>query len=86
MRLAERALRGSAYVVASSYLLDVVGFAGSVVMARLLDPVHYGILALAAFFLDLLARLRLFGFIDQFEAHTVHPAATHRIHPHQQMG
>lgn len=48
--LAQRAVRGSAWVVASSYWSIGFGFAANILLARLLMPEVYGEYALAVFF------------------------------------
>ncbi len=52
--LAHRAVRGAAYVLAGSYTNMGMGIVYGIIMARLLDPEHFGIFALAMFFVSLL--------------------------------
>ena len=54
MTLAQRAVRGTAFVLASSYTNMAIGMASGIIMARLLDPGHFGIFAGAMFFFTLL--------------------------------
>ncbi len=54
MMLAQRAVRGTAFVLASSYTNMALGMVYGIIMARLLDPDHFGIVALATFFFTLL--------------------------------
>ena len=53
MTLARRAARGAAYILVSSYANMALGLAYGMVMARLLDPEHFGVYGLAAFFFNL---------------------------------
>lgn len=53
MNLAQRAVRGTAWVLASSYTNMALGMGYGIIMARLLDPDHFGIFALAMFFFGL---------------------------------
>lgn len=47
--LATRVVRGSLFVAAASYATIVVGFTGSIVMARILSPQDFGTLTIAVF-------------------------------------
>jgi len=51
--LSRRAIQGTAFILVSSYLNMIVGLAYGVVLARLLDPVHFGVFGLARFFFSL---------------------------------
>jgi len=51
--LAHRAVRGAIFILAGSYLNMAMGIVYGIVMARLLDPEHFGIFALAFFFFSL---------------------------------
>jgi PST family polysaccharide transporter len=53
MTLAQRAVRGTAVILASSYTNMALGVVYGIVMARLLAPAHFGIFALAMFFFSL---------------------------------
>ena len=53
MSLAQRALRGTAYVLVSSYANMAAGLLYGMVMARLLEPEHFGIVALGLFFFSM---------------------------------
>ena len=53
MTLAHRAVRGAAFVLASSYANMAMGIVYGIIIARLLDPAHFGIFALALFFFTL---------------------------------
>lgn len=54
MTLASRAVRGTAFVLASSYANMAIGMVYGIIMARLLAPDHFGVFALALFFFSLL--------------------------------
>lgn len=54
MSLGQRAVRGTAIVLASSYTNMAVGFVTTVLLTRLLAPDDFGLLALATFFFSLL--------------------------------
>lgn len=54
MTIAQRAVRGTVYVLFSSYTNMGVGLFYSIVMARLLSPRHFGIIALGLFFYSLI--------------------------------
>lgn len=53
MTLAHRAVRGALFILAGSYLNMAMGIVYGIIMARLLDPEHFGIFALALFFFSL---------------------------------
>ncbi len=53
MSVARQAVRGAAFVLASSYTNMGLGIVYGIVMARLLDPQHFGVFALAMFFYGL---------------------------------
>jgi len=53
MTLAQRAVRGTVFILASSYTNMALGMVYGIVMARLLDPDHFGIFAGAMFFFTL---------------------------------
>jgi O-antigen/teichoic acid export membrane protein len=59
--LAGRLVRGSAYSVAASLITLTLGFVRSVILARLLLPQHFGVVALAMVFLNLAGQIRAFG-------------------------
>lgn len=48
--IAQRAVRGTAIILASSYANMAIGIVYGIIMARLLDPDHFGLIALATFF------------------------------------
>lgn len=52
--IAQRAVRGALYVLAGSYTNMGMGIVYGIIMARLLEPEHFGIFALALFFVSLL--------------------------------
>ncbi len=52
--IAQRAVRGTAYILASSYANMAMGIVYGIIMARLLDPDDFGVFALAMFFLTLI--------------------------------
>ncbi len=56
--LAARAVQGSLQSVAASLLTLAFGFTRAVLLARLLLPEHFGVVALALFYIGLAARLR----------------------------
>lgn len=60
--IARVTVHGSLYSVASSGVTLVLGFVRAVLLARLLLPEHFGVAALALFFLNLAGQLRSFGF------------------------
>lgn len=51
--IAQRAVRGAVFILAGSYLNMAFGIVYGIVMARVLDPEHFGIFALALFFFSL---------------------------------
>ncbi|MBM3129715.1 MAG: hypothetical protein FJ009_13950 [Chloroflexi bacterium] len=53
MTIAYRALRGTAFVLVSSYTNMALGIVYGILIARILDPEHFGIFALALFFFTL---------------------------------
>ncbi len=53
MSLARRAVRGTLLILVSSYANMGAGLIYGVIMARLLDPIHFGIVALGAFLFSL---------------------------------
>lgn len=68
MSVGRRALQSTFFVAATSYLSEAVNFVVSIILARLLLPEHFGIVALALFFNELFGRVREFGF-DQALIH-----------------
>lgn len=80
MTLAQRAVRGTVFVLASSYANMALGIIYGIVMARLLEPDHFGVFALALFFCTLIdARGKLgldYAFIHR-QATTAELCATH---------
>lgn len=68
MTLGKRALQGTVFVAVSTYLCMGITFVSSIVLARILLPEHFGVVALATFFLELFGRVREFGF-DQALIH-----------------
>lgn len=57
---------GSTYTIGASVVTLVIGFARSVILARLLFPEDFGLFALAFFFVGLVERVQLFGFTAAF--------------------
>ena len=57
-----RSVRGTIFTFGSSSLTMIIGFARSILLARLLCPGDFGVVALALFFLSLVDRLRDFNF------------------------
>ncbi len=57
-----QAVRGSLYSVGASGITVTLGFVRAVLLARLLLPDYFGVVALATFFVMLSARLRSLGF------------------------
>jgi len=51
--IAQRAVRGAAFVLVSSYANMAMGIVYGIIIARLLDPDHFGVFALALFFFTL---------------------------------
>src|SRR5574341_1944067 len=80
--IAYRAVRGALYVLAGSYTNMAMGIVYGIVMARLLDPQHFGVFALAMFFyglLDVRGKLGLdYAFIHRQPA-TAELVATHWV-------
>lgn len=80
MNVATRAVRSTLYVALNTYVSVAVTFVSSIILARLLEPSHFGIVALANFFLGLLGRVRELGLnqalvhrqINLKEAYSVH--------------
>src|SRR3989344_8333023 len=61
MGVGRRALRSTFFVTINSYASFGIGTISSIIMARILLPEHFGILALATFFLSLFGRVKEFG-------------------------
>ncbi len=59
--VATRAVRSTLYVALNTYVSVAVTFVSSIILARLLEPSHFGIIALANFFLGLFGRVRELG-------------------------
>ena len=59
--IASRTIRGAALNMGSSAVTLVLGFARSVLLARLLSPEYFGVTALAMFFLSLTTQVQRFG-------------------------
>jgi O-antigen/teichoic acid export membrane protein len=78
--IAQRAVRGTLYVLAGSYTNMGMGLVYGVIMARLLEPEHFGIFALAMFFvtfLDVRSKLGLdYAFVHR-QATTSELLGTH---------
>jgi lipopolysaccharide exporter len=53
MTIAHRAVRGTAFVLVSSYANMAIGVVYGILIARLLEPEHFGVFALAMFFFTL---------------------------------
>lgn len=66
--LASKTVKGSAYTVGASAVTMVLGFSRSVLMARLLAPEDFGVVAFALAFLNFTIPLRDFG-LDQALIH-----------------
>jgi len=62
--LAAKTVKGSAYSIAASAVTLVLGLGRSILMARLLAPEDFGVVALALTFLSFTAPLRHFGLDD----------------------
>ncbi len=61
-QVASKAVRGSLYTLLASGVTVTLGFLRTVLLARFLLPEHFGVVALAMFFVILIARLRSLGF------------------------
>lgn len=61
MNLAKKAIRGVLFVGGSNYLLYITNFIGGIILARLLEPELFGIIALSQFFLSLSGRIKELG-------------------------
>jgi len=59
--IATRAVQGSFYSIAASAVTLSLGFLRAVLLARLLLPEHFGVVALALFYVGLAAQLRALG-------------------------
>lgn len=59
--IAVQAIRGSFFSVGASAVTLTLGFLRSVLLARLLIPQHFGVVALALFFVSLAAQMRALG-------------------------
>ena len=59
--IATRAVRGSFYSIGASVVTLSLGFVRAVLLARLLLPEHFGVVALAFFFVNLVGHLRTLG-------------------------
>ena len=71
---------GSSYTIIASGITLVIGFARSIILARLLFPEDFGLFALAFFFVRLLERVQMFGFTAAFihkHRHSQAEAAAH---------
>lgn len=66
--LAGKVVRGSAYSVSASVVTLILGFARAILLARLLAPSHFGVVALAMFYIGLISQLRALG-LDQAVIH-----------------
>lgn len=64
--IAARTVSGSAYSVAASAVTLTLGFVRMTVMLRLLQPEHFGVAALALFYLNLAEQLRTLGLSNAF--------------------
>lgn len=71
--IARHAVRGTLYSTAASVLTVTLGFVRAVLLARLLMPDVFGVVALATFFVMLATRLRSLG----FDRALIHKQATH---------
>lgn len=61
MSTAKKALTGTLFVAANSYLSLFIFFISGIFLARLLNPVDFGIYRLSLFFVDLFGRFKEFG-------------------------
>jgi len=80
--VALKSITGSAFSIGASAVTLVLGFARSVLLARLLLPEHFGVFALAMFFLSLAARAQTFGFnaaLVHHDSHSREEVAAHFI-------
>jgi O-antigen/teichoic acid export membrane protein len=64
--IASKAVYGSAFNIGSTAITLVLGFVRSVLLARLLVPEDFGVMALAIFFLRLVGRVHAFDFDAAF--------------------
>ena len=62
MSLGQKAVKGTIWVAGGTYVVQIINFAANIVLMWLLAPEHFGILALAMFFLTLGQKLGAFGF------------------------
>lgn len=64
--VAAQTVKGSFFSIGSSAITIVSGFVRSVILARLLMPEDFGVVALAMFFLSITNQIRDFGFTEAF--------------------
>jgi len=57
-----RTISNTAVLFATSYAGSAVAMVASIILARLLEPEHFGILALASFYFSVVGRVREWGF------------------------
>src|SRR5258708_39216644 len=62
MKIGQRAVRSTIFTTITTYSSLGIGIVSAVIMARLLQPEYFGIIALGTFFLSLFGRVREFGF------------------------
>ncbi|MBN1656831.1 MAG: lipopolysaccharide biosynthesis protein [Anaerolineae bacterium] len=75
-QIVSRTVTGSAFNVVSQGLTLVLGFVRSTILARLLVPEDFGIVALALFFSNLIASIATFGLNGaMIQRHKLEPAA-----------
>ena len=66
--LSQKVIRGSAYSVSASIVTLILGFTRAILLARFLVPAHFGVVALALFYVGLASQLRALG-LDQAIIH-----------------
>lgn len=76
MTIAQRAVRGTVIVLASSYTNMAIGIVYGIIMARLLEPAHFGIFQLGMFFFTLFDLRNKLG-LDYALIH--HPSTTSEL-------
>jgi O-antigen/teichoic acid export membrane protein len=68
--VARQAVRSAVYNTLASYISQALGFASSLILLRLLDPVHYGAFGAAMIVVSIFGRLRMWGFNQLLVAET----------------
>ncbi len=62
MIIDKKAIKGTFIIATSTYFIDIIALARSIILARLLVPEYFGIVALATFFFSFFSQLKEFNF------------------------